>query len=76
MESYNYMLLSRYQMDLDYYLGCANGNPRHLFFGDITTHMRETIELWKRLPIKPEWLRATKLIEYKSKIKQFKTCEN
>jgi len=70
------MLLSRYQMDLDYYFGCGNMNPRHLYFGNIETHMRETINLWKQLPIKPEWLRATELIEYKTKVNSFKTCEN
>ncbi|AGO47663.1 hypothetical protein Phi4:1_gp126 [Cellulophaga phage phi4:1] len=64
---YNYMLLGRLQMDLDYYLGFGGRNEKHLFYSSIEEHIRETINLWKLLPVKPEWLRATKLIEYKNK---------
>lgn len=64
---FNYMLLSRFKMDLDYFWGCGNKFVGHLYWGDYETHMRETIDLWKKLPIKPEWLRATELINYKNR---------
>lgn len=66
-DKHNYMMLSRYQMDVEYYFGYGNRSEKHLFFGDFKTHIREMIELWKKLPVKPEWLRATQLIEYKRK---------
>jgi hypothetical protein len=60
-----YMLLSRYQSDIEYYFGYGNRCEKHLYHGNFQEHIRQTIELWKTLPAKPEWLRAKKLIEYK-----------
>lgn len=62
---FNYMLLGRLQMDIEYYLNHGNRNDKHLYFQNAEDHIKETIALWKKLPTKPEWLRATKLIEYK-----------
>ena len=66
MNRHSYMLLSRYQMDIEYYLGYGLRNDKVLYFGDFKTHIREMINLWKKLPVKPTWLRASKLIEYKN----------
>ena len=62
---FNYILLGRLQMDIEYYLGHGNRCEKHLYFNNAKKHIKETIKLWKSLPIKPEWLRAKKLIEYK-----------
>lgn len=66
----DYMLLGRYKADLDYYFGYGGKCAKHLYFGEINKHMRETINLWKSLPKKPEWFRAVDLINYKRLIKQ------
>lgn len=68
---FNYMLLSRCVSDLDYFFGNGQLYGNHLFYGEVNTHIREMINLWKRLPIKPQWLRATRLIQYKKRIEEF-----
>lgn len=64
---HEYMMLNRYQTDLDYYFGYGNRCENHLYFHSFVEHISETIKLWKKLPFKPSWLRATQLIEYKTK---------
>lgn len=66
---HNYMLLDRCRCDLEYYFGFGHGNEseNQLYFGSFDEHIRGTIELWKKMPIKPKWLRAKKLIEYKTR---------
>jgi hypothetical protein len=71
-QKHNYMMLSRYQTDLDYYFGYGNKNEKHLYFLDIQEHINEMLSLWKNLPYKPVWLRATELIKYKTLIKEIK----
>jgi len=66
--SFSYMLLGRYQMDIEYFLNYGNRSEKHLYFDTKEEHIKETIILWKSLSPKPEWLRATKLIEYKNKM--------
>jgi len=67
-EPFNYMLLSRYQMDIEYFLNYGNRCEKHLFFDTKEEHIKETFKLWKSLSPKPNWLRANKLIEYKNLI--------
>ena len=64
---FNYMLLSRYKEDLKYYWGNGNQHAKHLYWGDYDTHVRKAIELWKILPLKPVWFKATELIAYKNR---------
>lgn len=66
--TFNYMLLGRLQMDIEYFLGYGGRSEKHLYYGTAKEHIKETIKLWKSLPIKPEWLRASKLIEYKKQM--------
>lgn len=66
-QEFNYMLLSRLQMDVEYFLNYGNGCEKHLFYGDIKKHIAEMINLWKILPEKPIWLRAVDLVNYKKK---------
>jgi len=60
------MLLGRLQQDVEYFLGYGNRSEKHLYYGDIKTHVKEMIKLWKILPEKPEWLRAVDFIKYKA----------
>ena len=63
---HEYMMLGRYQSDMEYYLGYGNRNEKQLYFGNFKEHVEEMIKLWKKLPVKPEWLRAKQLIQYKN----------
>ena len=68
MDKHNYMLLSRFKQDLEYFWGFGGKSERCLYWGNYEKHIREMINLWKILPIKPEWLRASELIDYKNKL--------
>ena len=68
VSNYNYMLLGRFKMDLEYFWGCGQQSEKCLFWGSYDKHIRETIEQWKKLPQKPTWLRAKDLIEYKNRL--------
>lgn len=65
---FNYMFLGRLQMDIEYFLNYGNRNEKHLYYQNAKEHIKETIALWKKLPVKPEWLRASQLIEYKKQL--------
>jgi len=65
---YNYMLLSRYQQDIEYFLNYGNRSERNLFFDTKEEHIEETIKLWESLEPKPEWLPYDQLAEYKTKM--------
>ena len=68
---HEYMMLGRLRSDLDYFFGAGRNNEKQLYYGRIEEHYKEFVKLWKLLPIKPEWLRATEIIEYKKKIHNF-----
>jgi hypothetical protein len=68
---FNYMLLSRCKMDIDYFFGNGQLYGNHLYFGEIKKHITGMIDLWKTLPLKPMWLRATSLIDYKKRVNDF-----
>ncbi|MFT6125867.1 MAG: hypothetical protein ACJAVA_000309 [Flavobacteriaceae bacterium] len=65
---FKYMFLSRLKMDLEYFWGYGGQSEKSLYYGNYKEHIREAINLWKQLPIKPEWLRATELIQLKNKV--------
>ena len=73
---HNYMLLDRCRSDVDYFFGNGQIYGHHLYYGEISKHMREMINLWKSLPLKPTWLRAAKLIEYKTRVNQYLNTNN
>lgn len=70
---HNYMMLSRYQSDMEYYFNFGGMSDRVLYFKDFHTHLNEMIKLWKILPEKPVWLRARQLIEYRTRWKKLRT---
>jgi hypothetical protein len=67
---YEYMLLGRLKMDLDYYLGFGNRNAKHLFYDSIEEHMSEIKKALAAFPEdrKPEWFTEQDLQDYESKI--------
>lgn len=64
----SYMLLARYQMDIEYFLNWGNRSERVLYFGNKEEHIEETVKLWESLEEKPEWLTAEQLEEYKQQM--------
>jgi hypothetical protein len=62
------MLLSRYQMDIEYFLNFGNRSERNLFFDTKEEHIEETVKLWEAIEPKPEWLTAEQLTDYKTKM--------
>lgn len=67
-KKHSYMLLARYQMDIEYFLNHGNRSERNLFFDTKEEHIEETVKLWESLEPKPEWLTAEQLTDYKSKM--------
>lgn len=68
---FNYMMLSRLQMDCDYYLGHGNRNEKVLWAGNVDDHIAEMKKLWNNLPKngKPEWLTMEDILDYEKKMK-------
>ena len=63
---YRYMLLSRMQMDCDYYLGNGHRSSKYLWALDETQHITAMRMLWDAFPadMKPEWLTKEQLEDY------------
>lgn len=61
-----YMLLSRMEMDCDYYLGYGNRQKKHLWAGDEKEQIENMKALWNSFPEneKPEWLTMKQIEEY------------
>jgi len=68
---HQYMMLGRLKMDIDYFFGNGQIYGPRLYYGEINQHFKEMVNLWKSLPFKPLWLRATKIIDYKKKIQNY-----
>lgn len=67
---HDYMMLSRYKMDCDYFLGYGNVCERYLYFKDVDTHCNEMEKLWNSFASdqKPEWLTLDQIKEYRGKM--------
>lgn len=63
---FRYMLLSRLEMDCEYYLGYGNRNERKLWGGNVRDHIWYMKELWHNFPEgeKPQWLSLEQIEEY------------
>ncbi|HEL1255096.1 TPA: hypothetical protein TVN89_001800 [Streptococcus equi subsp. zooepidemicus] len=73
--SHNYRLLSRLQLDCEYYLGACVENQvdmataqKHLWAGTIEGQIDKMRELYKSLPEKPEWLSSSDIDQYEKKM--------
>ena len=65
---FDYMLLGRYVMDLEYYFGYGNKCAKHLFFDTIEEHIEEVEKHYNALEPKPEWFTEKDLNEWKQKV--------
>ena len=56
--AFNYMMLSRLQLDCKYYLGCGNRNKKHLWADTVEEHIAYMKELYNGFSEdeKPEWI--------------------
>ena len=64
--NFKYMLLGKLKSDCLYFLGYGGFSPKRLYNENEKEHINEMVELWKKLPLKPEWLRAKDLIKLKN----------
>ena len=69
-EKYKYMILSRLQMDCEYFLGFGNRNKKHLFFGNVNEQINEMKKLYNELEEKPRWLTLEQIEEYEKEMKK------
>ena len=66
----DYMMLSRLQMDCNYFLGNGNGYEGHLYYKSVEEHCDEMEKLWNSFSNedKPEWLTMEQIKEYREKM--------
>ena len=65
-QRFNYQLLSRLQMDCNYYLDNGNKYDGHLWAGNVKDQINKMKELYNSFPEdqKPEWLTMNQILEY------------
>lgn len=63
-DKFRYMLLSRMQSDVKYFLGNGNRNEPDLWGGNVENHLNVMYKLWDSLPEKPEWLTREQIDVY------------
>lgn len=68
---FEYMMLSRLEMDCKYFLGNENKNKKHLKDGSITSHIEEMKELYNDFPNdkKPEWITLEDIENYEKEMR-------
>ena len=66
--TFNYQMLSRLQMDCDYYLGNGNRNPKHLWAGNEKDHIQEMKDIYNTLEEKPVWLKWEDILKYEKQM--------
>lgn len=65
---FNYMMLSRMQMDCDYFIN--NPCEKHLWAGSVDRQIELMNKLYDALPEKPEWLTKEQLDNYETRMKE------
>ena len=67
---FDYSMLSRLQMDCDYFLGNGNGYEGHLYYKSVEEHCDEMEKLYNSFADedKPEWLTMEQIKEYREKM--------
>ncbi len=71
-EKFNYQLLSRLQMDCNYYLGNGNRSEKHLWAGSVADQIEKMKELynWFSDDKKPEWLTLDDISKFEEEMTQ------
>ncbi|MFV0599259.1 MAG: LPD11 domain-containing protein [Bacteroidales bacterium] len=69
---FNYQLLSRLQLDCNYFLGYGNGSERHLWAGSVDAQIEKMRELLDGLDEseKPEWITKNDIDNYEVSMKE------
>jgi len=69
-EKFRYQLLSRMQMDCDYYLGNGNKSEKHLWAGNTTDQIETMKKIWNSFAVdqKPEWLTMEEILNYEQQM--------
>lgn len=65
---FEYMLLSRLQMDCNYYLSHGGRCAKQLWAQDEQKQIDKMRELYDLLPVKPKWLTRKQIDEYAAKM--------
>lgn len=70
VEKFNYMMLSRLQTDVKYYLGNGRRHSKHLWAEDEQEHIKEVKKIynWFKDDKKPEWLTWEQILEYEKEL--------
>lgn len=65
---FDYMMLSRYKSDCDYFLGYGNGYEGHLYYKEVNKHCDEMKKLHDSFSDneKPEWLTVEQIEQYRT----------
>ena len=69
-DKFRYQLLSRLQMDCNYYLGNGNRNIKHLWAENEEEQIKVMKELWNSFADdeKPEWLTWEDILNYEGEM--------
>ena len=67
-DNFLYMLLSRLQMDCNYYVGYGGRVSKHLWAGEEKLHINEMKGIHNYLNPKPEWLTMEEINELEKKM--------
>jgi len=69
-EKFRYQLLSRLQMDCEYYLGNGNRHPKHLWSEDEKSHIKNMKTLYNSFNRnkKPEWISKKDIKNYEKQM--------
>ena len=62
--TFEYRLLGRLKEDCEYFIGNGNRYEKHLWTGEVISHIKLMIELYEMLPEKPEWLTENEIKTY------------
>lgn len=68
--AFNYMMLSRLQLDCKYYLGYGNRNKKHLWADTVEEHIAYMKELYNGFSEdeKPEWITLDDIENYEQEM--------
>lgn len=67
-DTFHYMMLSRLQSDCEYFLNWGFGSIDAIWGLTIKSHINEMKRLWFILPIQPEWLLYSQILEYEQRM--------
>lgn len=72
----NYMLLSRLQMDCEYFLGNGSRNTKYLWAGSVKDQISEMKSIFNSLTEKPEWLSMEGILRYEAEMNKVRMFNN